>query len=151
MSERQPQRSKRKSAPASLVSLIKRSIVKSQSKSRRDSKVGGSRAPPANATAKVYRSTKPKGTVYTEEIIQEKLSTYRELPRSQWDNLKWPMHVRYYDKTGFKPGGFVKAVSQNHDGKYVIMANSPKTGTPGYKSWPVMFKNISKLYVKNKK
>jgi hypothetical protein len=99
---------------------------------------------------------KVKGREWSPEEQKEKLKDYIEMPRSDWEKVKYGTHVRYYTKEGeFRTGGFVLnnpySYKPRNSPKEVVairLQNNYNQKAPGYAAWVAPYESISRLFVK---
>ena len=88
--------------------------------------------------------------VYTPDEIKERLVGYIKVPRSQYSNLRYNSHVRYYRSDGsFCGGGFVNLShrpGKDEDKEYMQLKSNMFNGKKGM-SWMLDYDNIKELYV----
>ncbi len=93
-----------------------------------------------------------KTTEYTDEKINEMLTHYKEITKSEWLSIPIGTHIRYIKKDGkFQPGGFVRTKNTKEGKSYFILENDKfgsKARNPEYTFWPMNFDNVNRVFAK---
>lgn len=118
-------------------------------------KVARAPSPTPTPTPKTNNSSGYTKVVYTQSLIDERLSGYVRVIPQLWEHLPLKCHIRYFKRGDathidrFKPGGFLKAVIRGANGvDSLILENKINGSGRGYISFNVKVDTIDELWKK---
>ncbi len=112
--------------------------------------------PPAEPKPKTNTfDSKYSKIVYTQSLIDEKLSGYVRVISQLWEHLPLKCHIRYFKRgegthiDRFKSGGFLKAVIRGANGvESLVLENKINGNGRGYISFSIKVETIDELWKK---
>ena len=80
----------------------------------------------------------------------ERLVGYLEIPPAHWDRIRYGTHVRYYNQTGYRPGGFVvlNPCNSTSGERSMKLQNGFNSSVSTYSQWYEPYAKLERVFVK---